>query len=131
MVLHLKVAWEWIKKNWKMLCLFLWTVAVWFLSRRSSQAAIDAMNANKESYEARIKSLKQQHRIEIQKREELDLKYKQTLAKIEEKYNKKKEKLTKLEKLKVKEIIKKSNGDPGDINKKIEDLFGFTHDSNS
>lgn len=128
-MLHLKIAWEWVRKNWKMLSLSAWTVAVWFISRRSSQAAIDAMNANKESYEARIATLKQQHQIEIQKRDKLDLKYKETLDKIEKKYNKRREDLTKLQKSKVKQIIEKSNGDPGDINKKIEDLFGFTYDS--
>ena len=77
--------WECVKKNWKIACLTLWTITVWFFSRRSSQAAIEAMEANKKSYEARIKSLKEQHKIEIKKREELNLKYQETLVKIEKK----------------------------------------------
>ena len=46
------------------------------------------MDANKKSYEAQIKSLKEQHKIEVKKREELHLKYQETLAKIEEKRRK-------------------------------------------
>ncbi len=87
------------------------------------------MEANKESYEKQIKSLKKQHVIEVKKREELHLKYQETLARIEEKYKKKKEDLSRVEKKKVKEIVQKAKDSPDEINKKIEDLFGFTSDS--
>ena len=124
-MIQIKIAWEWIKKNWKLMLLALWSVIVWFVSRRSSAAAIDAMNANKESYEAQIRALKEEHKRELKKREELALKYKETLAKIEKKYKKKEENLTKEEKKRVKEIIKVAKGDPTEINKKIENLFGL------
>jgi Txe/YoeB family toxin of Txe-Axe toxin-antitoxin module len=129
MILKIKIFWAWIKKNWKLTVLTIWSVLVWFISRRSSQGAIDAMNANKVSYEAQIKSLKEQHNIEVKKREELHLKYQETLAKIEEKYKKKKEQLSKVEKKKVKEIVKEAKDNPDEINRKIEDLFGFTSDT--
>ena len=119
MILKIKIFWAWIKKNWKLTVLAIWSVLVWFISRRSSQSAIDAMNANKVSYEAQIKSLKEQHGIEVKKREELHLKYQETLAKIEEKYKKKK----------VKEIVKEAKDNPDEINRKIENLFGFTSDT--
>ena len=128
-MLQIKIVWEWIKNNWKMVCLALWSVLVWFLSRRSSKAAIDAMNANKESYEARIRNLREQHKVEIEKREQLNLKYRETIAKIEEKYKKKEKDLSRKEKEKVREIVKEATSDPDKINKKIEDLFGFVSDS--
>ena len=118
-----------MKKNWKTAALAAWSIIVWVISRRNSSAAIEAMEANKESCEAQIKSLKDQHKIEVKKREELHLKYQETLAKIEEKYKKKKEQLSKVEKRKVKEIVEKAKDNPDEINKKIEDLFGFTSDS--
>jgi len=128
-VLHLKIIWAWLKKNWKASALAVWSVFIWFISRKNSQGAIDAMNANKESYEAQIKSLKDQHKVEVQKREELHLKYRETLAKIEEKYNKKEEELSRKQKGKVKEIVKQAKEEPDEINKKIENMFGFTSDS--
>ena len=129
MIFKIKMAWACIKENWKIAALAIWSVVVWFISRRNSSAAIEAMEANKKSYETRIKSLKDQHKIEVKKREELHLKYQETLAKIEEKYKKKKEELSKVEKKKVKEIVQKAKDNPDEINKKIEDLFGFTSDS--
>ena len=86
LIVNIKIFWTWLKNNWKVTALTVWSIVVWFISRRSSHAAIEAMEANKESYEAQIKALKDQHNIEIQKREELRLKYEETLAKIEEKY---------------------------------------------
>ena len=128
-ILKLKIFWSCLKKNWKAAALAIWSVAVWIISRRNSSAAIEAMEANKKSYETQIKSLKDQHKIEVKKREELHLKYQETLVKIEEKYKKKKEQLSKVEKKKVKEIVQKAKDNPDEINKKIEDLFGFTSDS--
>ena len=128
-MIQLRIAWLWVKKNWKATALVVWSIFVWLISRKNSQGAIDAMNANKESYEAQIKSLKVQHKIEVQKREELHLKYQETLVKIEEKYKKKKEELSKVEKKKGKEIVQKAKDNPDEINKKIEDLFGFSSDS--
>ena len=128
-VIQVKLAWLWIKKNWKAAALVVWSLFVWLISKRNSQGVIDAMNANKESYEAQIRSLKKQHSKEIQKREDLRLKYEETLARIEEKYKKKKDQLTKVEKKKVKQIVEKAKDDPNEINNKIEDLFGFTSDS--
>ena len=129
MILKLKLLWACLKKNWKAAILAIWSIIVWFVSRRNSAAAIEAMQANKESYEAQIKSLKVQHKIERDKIEELNLKYRETIATIEEKYNKKEQELSRKEKKKVKEIVKKAKENPDEINKKIEDLFGFTSDS--
>jgi len=129
MMLKIKMAWACIKENWKMAALAVWSVVVWFISRRSSSAAIEAMKANKESYEAQIKSLKNQHKIEREKIEELNLKYRETIATIEEKYNKKEQELSRKEKKKVKEIVKQAKEDPDEVDKKIEDLFGFASDS--
>ena len=107
MIFKLKMAWAFIQKNWKMVGLAIWSVIVWFLSRRSSSAAITAMEANKESYETRIKSLKEQHAKEVKKREEL----------------------SKTEKKKIKDIVEKAKDNPDEINEKIENLFGFISDS--
>lgn len=129
MIFKIKIAWECIKKNWKIAVLSIWSVLVWFLSRRSSAAAIEAMKANKKSYEDQIRSLKEQHKIEVKKREELRLKYEETLVKIEEKYKKKKQELSRIEKNKVKEIVEKAKDNPDEIDKKIQELFGFTSDA--
>jgi Txe/YoeB family toxin of Txe-Axe toxin-antitoxin module len=64
--------------------------------------------------------------VEIKKREELHLKYKKTLDTIEKEFKLKEEELSVMKKKKIKQIIKNSKENPHEINKKIEDLFGFT-----
>jgi len=128
-LLKFKIAWQLIIKYWKAAALVIWTVLIWFFSRKNADGAIEALKASKESHEKQISSLKDQHKIEIAKREELELKYKQTIATIEQKYEKKEQELSKKEKKKVKEIVQKAKDNPDEINKKIEDLFGFVSDS--
>lgn len=129
MIIKIKLFWCWVKRNWKLTALALWSAFVWLISRRSSAAAIKAMEANKKSYETQIRVLKEQHKIERQKVEELNLKYRQAIVTIEEKYNKKEKELSRKEKKIVKEIIKKAKDNPDEINNKIEELFGFTSGS--
>ena len=84
------------------------------------------MKANSESYDAQIQGLKDAHEEEVQKREELHLKYRLTLGKIREKYDLEEKNLSLQKKRKVKEIIKETKDNPDEIDKKIENLFGFT-----
>ena len=125
-MLQLKIFWAWIKKNWKLSALAAWTIFIWLVSRKNADGAIQAMKANKESYETQIKGLKDAHEEEIKKREELHLKYRLALGKIKEKYDLEEEHLSRQKKKKVKEIIKKAKDNPDEINEKIENLFGFT-----
>jgi len=125
-VLQIRLAWIWVKKHWKIAALAVWTLAVWIISRRNSAAALETLAAKKESYEGQIKALQDARDTEVKKREELTLKYKETLAKIEEKYAVKEKELSIKEKKKVKDIIKRAEGNPDEISDKLESLFGFT-----
>ena len=125
-MLYLKISCAWLKRNWKTSALAVWTLFIWLISRKNADGAIQAMKANKESYEAQIKGLKDAHEEEVQKREELHLKYRLTLGKIKEKYDLEEEQLSRKKKKKVKEIIKNAKDNPNEINEKIESLFGFT-----
>jgi hypothetical protein len=126
MILYLKICWTWIKKNWKTSALALWTFFIWFISRKNANGAIQAMKANSESYDAQIQGLKDAHEEEVQKREELHLKYRLTLGKIREKYDLEEKNLSLQKKRRVKEIIKETKDNPDEIDKKIKNLFGFT-----
>ena len=128
-MLKLKLFWAGLKKNWKLALLAVWSVVIWLVSRKNAQGAIDAMKANKESYEAQIDSLKREHKIEKERLEQLNLKYRETIATIEKKYDIKEKELSKEKKKRVKEIVEKAKDNPDEINKKIENLFGFTSDS--
>ena len=123
---RLKLAHIFVKKNWKLFAMAVWSIMIWIISRKNNQAAIETLEAKKKSYEDQIKILEDARKSEIEKREELTLKYKETLVRIEEKYAVKEKELSIKEKKKVKDIIKRAEGNPDEISNKLENLFGFT-----
>ena len=127
MMSKLEFIWLWAKKNWKVSALIVWTLIVWIGSRGNSKVALEVLNAKKKSYEDQIKALEEQQAIKIKKIEQLDLNYRLTLGKIDEKYNLKEEQLSRKNKKKVKEIARIAKEQPDEIDKKLENLFGFTN----
>jgi len=122
----IKTSWVWMKTHWHIPFIVTWTIVVWMLSRGNVKAVTEVLEAKKKSYEKQIEALNSAHAVEIKKREELHLKYKETLDTIEKEFKLKEEELSTLKKKKIKQIIKTSKDEPLEINKKIEELFGFT-----
>ena len=121
----LKSSWLWIKTYWHVPLLIIWSIVVYVLSKRSTDALVEVMEARKESYEKQINELKTRHNNEIIERDRLIKQYHETVSAIEKKYEEQKKKLKVKEKKKIKEIIKKSKGEPDVIKAEIEKSFGF------
>ena len=121
-----KTSWIWLKMHWHIPFIVTWTVVVWVISRGNVRAVTEILEAKKESYEKQIEALRSAHTVELKKREELHLKYKETLGIIEKEFKLKEEELSVIKRKKIKQIIKHAKDNPHEINKKIEDLFGFT-----
>ena len=85
------------------------------------------MNVKKESYEKQINELKSSHNNEIIERDRIIKQYHKTLSDIERKYEEAEKKLKLKEKRKIKEIVKKSKGEPDVIKAEIEKSFGFIY----
>ena len=62
---HIKVIWAWLRQNWKVPFLVVWSIVIWAISRKSAQAAMDVLEAGKESYEKQIVQLKENHKKEL------------------------------------------------------------------
>ena len=121
----LKSSWLWLKTYWHVPLLIIWSVVVYVLSKRNTDALVEVMEARKESYEKQINELKTRHNNEIIERDRLIKQYHETVSAIEKKYEEQKKKLKVKEKKKIKEIIKKSKGEPDVIKAEIEKSFGF------
>ena len=121
----LKSCWVWLKTYWQVPLLVVWSVVVYILSKRNTDALVEVMEARKESYEKQINELKTRHNDEIIERDRLIKQYHETVSAIEKKYEEKQKKLKVKEKKKIKEIIKKSKGEPDVIKAEIEKSFGF------
>ena len=120
-----KSCWVWLKTYWQVPVLVIWSLVVYVLSKRNTDALVEVMEARKESYEKQINELKTRHNNEIIERDRLIKQYHETVSAIEKKYEEQKKKLKVKEKKKIKEIIKKSKGEPDVIKAEIEKSFGF------
>ena len=123
---HIKLAWIWLKENWKIPFLVVWSIVIWALSRKNAEAALDVLEAKKESYDKQIISLKENHNKELTKRDLLIKEYHETIKRLEEKYKEKSAILTKKNKEKIKDIVVEMEGDTDAVQKKIEELFNFS-----
>jgi type VI protein secretion system component VasK len=122
---HIRIAWIWIKENWKLPLLVVWTIFVWAFSRKNADAAIEVLAAKKESYDKQIISLKENHNKELSKRDKLLKQYHDTISRLEKEYEERSLILSKKEKDKVKQIVQETNGEPDAVREKIEKLFNL------
>ena len=124
---HIKLIWIWLRENWKVPLIVIWSIVVWALSRKNAQAAMEVLEARKESYEKQIVQLKENHKRELSERDQNIKEYHKTLEEIEKKYSDKNVKITKANKKRVKEIVQDSKGNPDVVKQKIEELFDFSN----
>ena len=118
-------SWLWLKTYWQIPFIVAWSMMVYFMSRRNSDAIIDVLNAKKDSYEKQLNELKKRHNDEIIERDKLIKRYHEAVSLIEKKYAEKEKELTLKEKKRVKQIVSESKGDPDVIKEEFEKSFGF------
>ena len=117
--------WLWLKNHWQIPFIIAWSMLVYFVSRRDSEAIIEVLNARKDSYEKQLNDLKKRHNDEIIERDKLIKRYHEAVSLVEKKYAEKEKKLSLREKKRVKQIVSESKGNPDVIKKEIEKSFGF------
>ena len=123
---HIRLAWIWLRENWKIPFLVVWSIIIWALSRKNAEAALDVLEAKKESYDKQIITLKENHKKELTKRDLLVKQYHETIERLEKKYAEKNVILTKKNKQRVKQVVEEMEGDSDAVQKKIEELFNFS-----
>ena len=122
----LKKSWTWLKHNWYVPAVIVYTLILWFLFRRKD-AAHKVLEVRSESYEAQINAINKAHEEEIKKRDEILEKYTEIVGKIEEQYEEDQKELDSKKKKEIKEIVEKYNNDPDGLARLIADKFGFEY----
>ena len=120
----LKKAWTWLKHNWYVPLVVVYTLLLWALFRRKDEA-LKILEIRSESYKAQIEAINKAHTEEIKKRDEILEKYSETVKKLEEDFNKNNQELDEKKKKDVKELVEKYYNDPDTLAKMISDKFGF------
>lgn len=123
---YIKVIWVWLKQNWKVPLLVVWSIVVWAISRKNAQAAMEVLEAGKESYEKQIVQLKENHKKELSERDKNIKQYHEAVEQIEAKYAEKGAKITKANKQRIKEVVRDSRENPDEVREKIEKLFNLS-----
>jgi len=123
---YCKKTWAWLKHNWKVPFIIVYTLILWLIFRRKNDA-YEVLKIRSESYDAQIAAINKSHENELQKRDIILEKYGETIKRIEEEYKKKNEKLDSDKKKAVKEIVEKHYNDPDALARLIGEKFGFNY----
>lgn len=122
----LKKAWVWLKHNWYVPAVIIYTLALWLLFRNKSQA-LEVLQIRSESYEDQIRVIENAHKKEIEKRDQILQKYDDILNQLEKDYKDKNMDLNKKKKEEVKKIVKEYNDRPDDLAKILAEKYGLNY----
>jgi len=122
----LKKTWVWLKHNWYIPAVLVYTVVLWIFFRRKDKAH-DVLKVRSKSYEAQIEAINKSHAEEIEKRDEILKQYNETINRLEEEFEKKNKELDNKKRKAVKEIVEKHYNDPDALARMLSEKFGFEH----
>jgi hypothetical protein len=127
-VLHSKKVWVWCKHHWKILALALWTLIVFAIARKNVKAYKKVLDTTIENYKKEVEVLEDTHKEEIRKRDEAIKKHNDDIKRLEDEYVGDKEELSVEKRSRYLELVKMYDSDPENINKILEEEFGFKYE---
>ena len=122
----LKKTWTWLKHNWYVPGIIVYTLVLWFLFKNKA-GALEVLEVRAESYEEQIKTIEDAHKKEIKERDKILEKYDNILSQLEEDYKEKSMKLDTKKKKDIKKIVKEFNDRPDDLAKILADRYGLDY----
>ena len=127
-VLYSKKIWIWCRHHWKILALALWTLIVFLVARKNVRAYKKVLDATVENYKKEVEVLENSHKEEIRKRDEAIKKHNEDIKRLEEKYAGDKHQLDVKRRSRYLELVKMYDTDPENINKILQEEFGFKYE---
>lgn len=122
----LKKAWVWLKHNWKVPLVIVYTLVLWLLFRRKD-AAYKILEERNNSYKKQIAAINEIHSEEIEKRNKILEKYNIILKDLEEKYNKDNKELDEKKKKEIKKLVEEYNEKPDELAKLLAERYGLKY----
>ena len=121
-----KKTWVWIKHNWYVPAVLVYTLFLWIILRKKNEAAA-LLEIRDSSYKAQIETLNKAHKEEIKKRDEILKKYSVIIKELEKKFKGNQEKLDNRKKKEVKKIVKDFQDDPDGLAKMLAEKYGIEY----
>jgi len=125
--LFAKKAWIWSKHHWKIIALVVWTIVIWFVSRKNAKAMLKVLETTRKSYEAEINVLNETHAAEQKRKAEAVDEYHKVIESIESQYQGEKDKLTFEKRARIKELVDSYADDKQSLNEALKGEFGFEY----
>ena len=122
----LKKTWIWLKHNWYVPAVIVYTLVLWFLFRDKTKA-LEVLEIRSKSYESQIKTIEDSHKKEIEARDQILENYNNILSQLEKDYEEKNMKLDKKKKQEIKKMVKEFNDRPDDLAKTLAEKFGLEY----
>jgi vacuolar-type H+-ATPase subunit I/STV1 len=121
-----KKAWAWLKHNWKVPLIILYTLALWLLFRRKDAAFLVLEERNK-SYKAQIDVINQNHKEELEKRNKVIEKYNDLVSQLEDQYAADNKELDEAKKKEIKDIVEKHHDNPNALAQMLAEKYGLVY----
>ena len=123
---NFKKAWAWLRHNWYVPAVIIYTLVLWFLFKNKA-GALKVLEIRSKSYENQIKTIEETHRKEIEARDRILKNYNGILNQLEKDYKEKNMKLDTKKKQEVKKIVKEFNDRPDDLAKILAERYGIDY----
>ena len=122
----LKKTWTWLKHNWYVPAVVIYTLVLWFLFKNKA-VALKVLEIRSKSYESQIKTIEEAHKKEIEARDQILKNYDNVLTQLEKDYEEKNMKLDIKKKKEIKKIVKEFNDRPDDLAKILAERYGIDY----
>ena len=123
---NFKKAWAWLRHNWYVPAVIIYTLVLWFLFKNKA-GALKVLEIRSKSYEDQIKAIEDTHRKEIETRDNILKKYDTILLQLEKDYKDKNMAISKKKKQEIKKIVKEYNDRPDDLAKVLAERYGLNY----
>ncbi len=122
----LKKTWIWLRHNWYVPAVIIYTLVLWFLFKNKA-GALKVLEIRSKSYESQIKTIEEAHKKEIEARDQILKNYDNVLTQLEKDYEEKNMKLDTKKKKEIKKIVKEFNDRPDDLAKILAERYGIDY----
>jgi glucan phosphoethanolaminetransferase (alkaline phosphatase superfamily) len=121
-----KKAWAWLKHNWKVPFIILYTLILWLLFRRKDAAYL-VLEERNNSYKKQIEVINQNHKEELEKRNKVIEKYNNLVSQLEDQYAADNKELDEAKKKEIKDIVEKHHDDPDALARMLAEKYGLNY----
>ena len=122
----LKKTWTWLRHNWYVPAVIIYTLVLWFLFKNKA-GALKVLEIRSKSYESQIKTIEEAHKKEIEATDQILKNYDNVLTQLEKDYEEKNMKLDTKKKKEIKKIVKEFNDRPDDLAKILAERYGIDY----